>query len=1065
MNNIFYKPTMRILLAMIFCLQSMTLFAQTAIKGTVVAAMDGEALPGAYVIEKGTNNGMVVSFDGSYALTVADPANATLVFSFMGFVDQEIKVGNQTVINVKLKEDVTALDEVVINGYATESKKMATGNYTTIDSKDLSEKISASFQEGLQGLAPSLDVQGASGAVGGSVNIRIRGTGSLSSNSNPLYVIDGIPFTSYPTDGTGNFGTSFNPMTNINPEDIESMTVLKDAEATAIYGSRGANGVILIKTKSGAKGKAQWDLSYTEGISRPTNMLPHVGTQDWLTYTEDGWNNAGTPEADRRLPYTTTADKGWYTEDVARTIDQDKYRETYRQGRNRNVSLAVSGGNDRLTYRVNGTYNYTEGIMYQNDNERIAFSSNMNVKLNDKMNLGISANISSVDNGQYPTNIYFLNLEGRGGTIFQYWSNPTGINFIKNALPMYPTYNDDGTFFQGTSLVNTAPTRDPEYFSHESKNFTAINSANYNYQINENLRLDANLGVTNTTYERDVWFSPFITTVATAPGAGPEDYGYADGMKQARTYINTNAILNYGKTWGKHSFDGLLGFESFTERQRFQSMKGVGFPQTNSIKNVGSAASILEWRSGSNGVVFYSGFFRAKYAYDQKYIFGLSVRSDGSSRFGSKNRWGTFPSASVGWNISEEAFLKDSRVVNYLKLRGSYGVSGNAEIDQSAAFANWRFVSQSYGGSQGIEPIRLKESTDNIGWERAYSMDLGLDYELFGGVLKGELAYFQRTNDDLLAKLSLPLSAGGGQYIANSGTIKNWGYEFSMTAQVIDRAVQWSTTLHASLLRNEVIALGADPSVFEQRGGTALPVIGGSVASYQMVKWLGVDPETGYELFEDPKTGKPYEFVDPARPSKAEMESLVQRIDDKSGLPQFTGGWSNNISYKGISLSFMFSFRQGNWLYDDELHTMAYMKEGNQLTNVPQMFFDERWQQPGDQTDVPAPMYNHPFGQGNPDRGSRSTRFLYDGSFIRLRNLTVAYTLPKSMTSKVGLNNVRVFATGNNLLTFTKYPGWDPESANSIGNFSPTEANIAPGVISGNPPQAMMVKLGVNLKF
>ncbi len=1063
MDTFFYKLGGRLLILFMLLHLGVEVMAQSQIKGTVTSKSDGEPLPGALVKVKGTTNGVVTSFDGSFSLSINDPRSTVLTVSFMGFLPQEIKVGNQSVINVNLAEDVQALEEVIVIGYGTTSKKLATGNYNTIEAKDLGNKINSSFQEGLQGMAAGVNVTGSSGAVGGAVNIRVRGTGSLSSNSNPLYVIDGLPFSSYPTDGTGNFGTSYNPMTNINPDDIESMTVLKDAEATAIYGSRGANGVILITTKSGKKGKAKWTVNYSEGITRPTNKLAHLRTNNWLNNLEEGWNNAETPMDKRVLPYTD--EKTWYTQDTARYFDIDKYDMIYRQGSTRNASMSVSGGNDGFVYRLNGSYDQHEGILNQNDNDRLSFSVNTGIKLTDRMKVNINTKISNVKNSQYPTNIYFLNVSGSSGALFQNWTQPTGLNMVSNALPQLPTHNPDGTFYRPTSLFNVATTLDDDYFYHRSNSFTAINSGQFIFDVNEHWRIESNLSVNYTGYQREVWFSPLITTKS-LKSRGEDDRGYADSWKQARFNTNANLFAEYNNEIGKHAFSITGGTETYVEDQQFLSIKGVGFPRTNSVKNVGSASEIVEWRSGGQGAVFYSGFARAKYGFDSRYLVGMSVRADGSSRFGVKNRWGVFPSASAGWNISEEAFLKNNTTLNHLKVRSSFGISGNAEIDQNASFYSWTLVNNSYLGMPGLNPNRLKGSTESIGWERAYALDLGIDFEMFEGRLKGDLAYYNRLNTDLLASLTLPGTAGGGKYIANSGEIRNWGYEFSFQYDVIQSgAVRWNTGINGAFLRNRVESLAVDPQILEQEGQLAFPMIGGSVASYQMVKWLGVDPQTGNEMFEDPATGQPFEFADPSRPTKAEMEGLIQTIDGKSGLPTFTGSWNNNVSYKGFNLSFNFYLNYGNWLYDDELTRTSYMAAGNRLTNVPQFVYDERWQNPGDVTNVPKQMYDHPLALGQVDRLNRSTRFLYDGSFIRLQNVTISYNIPKEVVKRIGMEGIRVFATGSNLLTFTNYPGWDPEAMNSKANFSPMAGNIAPGVIKNNPPQAMTLKLGVNLKF
>ncbi|UXX80999.1 TonB-dependent receptor [Reichenbachiella carrageenanivorans] len=1035
----------------------------TVITGTVTGPPGNEPIPGVNVIAQGTTSGSITDIDGNYKINVSDEVTA-LIFSFIGYETKEVSIGGRTSIDVVLDEDIETLEEVVIVGYGTESKKMATGSYTKVDAKGLSQKVSSSFQEGLQGMAAGMDVTGASGAVGGAINIRIRGTGSFSSNANPLYVIDGIPYTSYPTDGLGNFGTVFNPLTNINPQDIASMTVLKDAEATSIYGSRGANGVIIVTTKTGQKGKAKFEVSYSQGISEAANVLDHLGTEQWIDYLEESWDNAGTPVANRKLPYTTDAADGWYTDEVARSIDDDKFDRVYRQGMQRNASLAVSGGNDKVTYRINGAYSKAEGILERNDNERVSFAGNLDVQLTPKMKAGINMSVSNTKNSQFPTNIYFLNAEGHTGGVFQYFSNPTGLNFIRNSLPMYPIYNPDGTFFQGTGLSNVGPALDPDYFKHESYSFNSMVSGSYQYKITPDLTFDATFGLNYIGYRRDVFFSPFVTTPSEI---GCDDCkGYAERMMQHRFYLNSNATLKYNKAINLNVFETLVGVETFSENNNYLGLKGVGFPKTNSISNVGSAQEPIEWKSEESGVVFYSAFARFKYAYDQRYIIGLSARADGSSRFGAANRWGVFPAASVGWNISQESFMDDASFIDFLKVRASYGVTGNAEIDQSAAFYNWNFNSVSYAGGQGVTPLRLQGSTDNIGWERAYTLDVGVDFELFDKRLRGEVGYFNRRSTDLLAKLSLPPTSGGGSFIANTGSILNKGIEMSLTTDIIRRAVTWSTSINVTHQKNEVLSLGTDvdPTVFQTNARVGIPVVGGSVSGYELVKWLGVDPQTGYEMFEDPETGQAYQFADPERPTQGEMQNLVQTIDGKDGVPDWYGSITNNIGFKGFNLSFQFYFKQGLYLYDDELTQMAYMGKGNQLTNVPQFMYDERWQQPGDQTDVPRMIYDHPLA-GNPARGNRSTRFLYDGSFVRLRNVTVSYNFPSALCQRLGMTSVRIFATGTNLLTFTKYPGWDPESLNSVGSFSPSAANIEPGLIKGNPPQAKVYKLGVHFTF
>ncbi len=1059
-RNITTTNVMKGLAILTLVLLSQMVFAQKrSVSGKIVSGSDGMTLPGVTVQIKGTTTGTVTDIDGNYKLSL-DSDDEVLVFSYIGFKPEVINVNGRTVIDVTLQEDIETLEEIVVVGYGSQSKALITGNISSVTADELTQTSQNNFQNALQGLAPGVSVDGASGALGGASFIRIRGVGSLGSNSDPLYVIDGVPMSAYPSDGLGNFGTVANPMASIDPNDIESIQVLKDAQAGSIYGSRAANGVILVTTKTGKAQKTKYNVSYNFGLASPTHIVEMLNTPQYLSMLDEAWDNSNVPEEMRILPRLNPSQG--YTDEVARNTNNDQYENVYRVGKAHNFSFSANGGTDKMQLSLQASYVNQEGIMNRNDFERFSARANFDYKPNSKISLGVKSNVTTSKVTQFPTNIYFL--QGRNGSPFQFFSNPVGLQFIRFGLPMYPETNPfDGTYFQGQYLTNTAPTLDPDYFQDNMENLRLINSFNFDYKILPTLTFKTQFSLNFLGQSGNTFFSPLSTTEALTPDC-VKCYGYADQESILNMTTTAFSTLDYSKEFNKHSIELLVGVEQNLQRNNKTTIKAIGIPPTNAQKGVKAASTPIDWDNTRNGSLFRSAFFRSNYSYNQKYLASFSIRTDGSSRFGAQNRWGTFPAGSAGWIISEESFLKSNSVINFLKIRASYGVIGNAEIDQNAAFANWNLNANSYAGGYGLSPKRLSQSTENLRWEQASIFDIGINYSLFNSRVTGEIGFYDKVNNQLLAKISAPPSAGIADFIQNSGSIRNRGVEFGINAQIIDKAFKWNANFNIAYNENEVLRLAVAPEQFSVRDGLGQPVLGGPVASYRLVKWLGVDPQTGYEMFEDPATGKPFEFEDPARPTKEEMIGLRQIIKGKSGIPKFVGGFSTGVSYKGIALDMNVTFKLGNYIYDQELNTLAYLKQGNALNNFPLFLYEERWQKPGDQTDVPRLEYDHPLGAGNPST-DRSTRFLYDASYARLRNVTLSYTLPKSMTNQAHLSNVRFFVSADNFLTFTKYPGWDPEAVNSIAAFSPAEGNILPGYVSGNPPQSKTLRAGVSVNF
>jgi TonB-dependent starch-binding outer membrane protein SusC len=1034
-------------------LQSMNIHAQITITGKIIDAYDGSTLPGATVQIRGTNMGSVTDVNGNYKIEV--PSNESiLVFKFVGYNDEEYTVGNRSELNVSLMPTLTRLNEVVVTGFGTQIKRELTGSIGTISSEEILQVNNNTFQNSIQGAISGVSVTGTSGALGTPSFVRIRGIGSLNSSGDPLYILDGVVIQSYPISEMGSFGATSNFLASINPADIESVEILKDASAAAIYGSRGANGVIIITTKGGKKGATEYDFQYEQGSSNPTRT-PHMSnTNQFLRFLQDAWDNAGNTGI-LPLQRITGSDNPWFTDSIARTIDNDNIGRLYQQGELRNANLSIRGGDEKMVFFINGSFRDEQGIVVRNSLQRVSGRANVEYQASKRLRLGVNFNSSYNESSVFPvSNTWY------GKDVMGTYGTPTGLHMQNMLLPYFPNYNPDGSYFLPDQGINPETTKNKDFYDRTRKYYNTITNLIIKYNFNDNFSLQSDLGYNYLSQWEDHFMAPYITQ--SNPGTGAD--GYVTFSTRNSYGKSATNFLTYTNTFGDHGLTAMVGIQYSDGMTVSSNMIGMGFPQTTSLRSIENATHILSKNQNEDGAVFASGFTRVNYKYKDRYLLTASYRADGSSRFGQNNRWGYFPGISGGWIISDEDFLAGNSLLTFLKIRGGWGKSGNAEIAQQSPYHSYR-IGEFYGGSTSIVPLRLLGSTSNIHWEESAQTDIALEYQLWEGRISGSLGYYTKHNKHLLVPKFLPPSTGvsatgNASYLVNIGELRNSGYEFDITAHVFSKKpVRWRINANFAYLENEVISLGGlQPETFNIEG-VGQPIVGGPIASYYMVKWLGVDPQTGNDMFEDPATGAVAVFSNPNNPSQIELERLRQPIEGKSGLPTYTGGLSNSLDYKGINLSFLFTYTVGQYVYDHSGRQQSYAGTGQH--NAYPWITENYWKNPGDITNNSKPYWNQ-----SGLREVNSTKFLYDASFVRLRNITLSYELPRRWMRTINVKGLQIYAAADNLLTFTRdYPLWDPEVVNPLAQIFPMAGNVLPGATKNDAPQARMIRMGMKVKI
>lgn len=997
------------------------------ITGKIIGDSDKAPLIGATITEKGTNNGTVADVDGNFKLPVA--SGASIVVSFIGYVSQEIQVGSRTVIDVTLLADQHQLQDVVVVGYGTQRKKDLTGSIAKISGEQLIQPSANSFDQMLQGKAPGVQVTQTTGAPGGNVNILIRGVSSITGGNQPLYVIDGFAIGSggggsdmrnyggnnFSSAGmAANTGNRVNPLSSINPSDIESIEILKDASATAIYGSRGANGVVIVTTKRGAYGKSQISVDASYGFQEVAHKLKMLNARQYADYVVDGRDNAwvyagGKATDPNEVRSVNTRVRPDFRNPGSLTTDTDWQDVLFRTAPVRNVQLSSTGGTEKARYFISGGYFSQEGIIINSDYTRFNLRVNLDAQITKRIKIGTST-FGSYGYGK------FVNTEshyGAGG-------------LLANALaasPTIPVYDANGGYYFNQNdvndglgfLANVLAVADGSGDRRKVMDLVTNNFVEVN--INDNLTFKSSVGVSFGTNNIRLWRSSAV------PNFGTLNYPATAGTSRAENlnWLNENT-LTYAKVFNnKHFVNGLIGFTAQKNSRDLVSTGASDFPTeyvpfiTAGIVNAGTQV-INEW-------ALLSMMARVTYSYAGKYMFTATVRRDGSSRFGANNRWGSFPSFSVGYNIAEEDFMKDQHVISNLKLRASYGISGNNQIGDYTSIgllSTTRYV-KNRALNPGLVPSTL--SNDNLTWEKSKQTNIGLDLSLFKDRITLTADAYRDRKTDLLLAVQLPAASGFNSSTQNIGDIENKGFELGLqTVNVRHKGFEWSTSVTFSHNENKVLKLATEGGRISN-SAYQITQVGSPISSFYLINKLGVfmnSAELDGAALQHPKTqAGDLKFED------VNKDGVINQSDRKiigSPWPDYTWGMDNNFTLGNLSLNIALVGSHGAYTYLDA--GASLLGDNGVQNNL--ILTDRRWRSEADPGDGIMPRSirsNHALGFGT------SSHYLFDNSFTRIRNIKLSYNLPRDLTRRMGVSNLNVYANVANVHTFTNYPGYDPESS------------------------------------
>lgn len=1021
---------------------SLSMIAQDRrITGKVTSASDGSVLPGVTVQIKGISKGTQTDASGSYSLSVSNNQKS-VIFSFVGFTSQELEIGSKSVINVSLKENVKSLEEVLVVGYGTQIKRDMTGNVAKIKSSDIADMPVPTFDQALQGKAAGVLVNAGSGKLGQGIRINVRGQSSISANTQPLFVIDGIPLT------TNNLSFQYgstNPLADINPQDIESMDILKDAAASAIYGARGANGVIIITTKKGKAGQTRVNFGYQVGSSTPTKKLQFLNTEQYVKFYRQAAANSdridGLDQADPDS-YTSYMENFYVTQSLG-TFGTPQQTSTawgdlaYQDAPMNQYDMNITSGSEKTSIFMSGQYLDQKGILVGNALTRATGRMNLEHALTDRFKVGINMSMSRT-----------LNKRLSGDRQFD---NPMQMV----ALPPMTPSTDPATGLPTGSLPGDASI--PYYYNP----LVNIGNAFYNTTVNRTISsVYGQLKITKDLYLRSEYGVDVLSQLEEQfyNSLTARNTGVPGGLGRSRTVrvenFNTNNFLGYTKAFDKHIFDATLGFSFQKSETKRHFIEGQDFP-SDSYQTIFAAARKTDGNSSETAFSFLSYFARANYKFNDRYLLGVSARIDGSSRFGTNQRYGFFPAASLGWVVSEEEFLKNNKSISFLKVRTSFGRTGNAEIgaDGSGASTNTINFPQrglyagdaGYGTIPGQRPIQL--ANPDLSWETTDQFDLGVDFGFFNNRLSGEVDIYQKNTSNLLLNVNVPGSSGFATQTRNIGKLQNKGIEFVINSDNLVGQFKWKTSVNIAKNANKVTDIQGQ--IIE--GGLnnmSRAVEGEPIGTFFTAEYAGVDPANGNALWYK-NTKNTDGSIDRSTTS---VYTQAQRVVVGKALPDWTGGMTNTFSYKGFDLSIFINGQLGNEInfYGVGRYSSANGRfEDNQT--VDQL---NAWTPDNRNTNIPeARLF---FNNG----AQPSSRFIQDGSFLRLRTVTFAYNLPKSILSKAKINNMRVYVSAQNLATLTKYTGWDPEV-----NADDVVSNIAQGYDFYTAPQARTITFGINLGF
>jgi TonB-dependent starch-binding outer membrane protein SusC len=954
-------------LLLIFILMEFCASAQSRlITGTVNDISDGNSLPGVNIsFKEGKNTATVTDKAGNFSLTI--PNEGVLVFSFIGYKTQEFATKGLAVLSVSMSEDTRNLNEVVVTGYAPQTKRESSGSVATIKAKSIRQIPLASFDQMLQGQAPGLLVIGGSGQPGSAATVRLRGIGSINGSNAPLYILDGVQISA------ANFAS-------LNADDFETINVLKDASATAIYGSRGANGVIVITSKRGKSGEMKIEYSALRGTTDyPTNPIEVMNTNEKIDYE---LARGGTP-----ISKLSKEDLG-----KLRQVNTDWESLIFQKGVTNQHQISLSGGTEKLTYYVSGNLFNQEGTVKGTNLDRYTGRINLDGK-EGSFSFGVSASMGF-------SKYNYVAESDRN------LSSP--LNGLRWANPYETAYNQDSTYtILGSGLPN--PIREINERQRLISELKGIGSIYLQYQIPfvKGLALKTNWGTDYQNWDITNYFSKLSSGGIAAQGK----QGILSRDNDIQNRITGTNSLTYSKTFGKHYLNAGLYHELV--KQNNSSFGFTGYGLTGRLQNEagitpGSPTNdfIPQVSGGASRRALLSYFSNLTYGFNEKYYLNLNVRRDGSSRFGTNNRYANFASVGANWIISSENFMQNVSFINYLKLKASYGTVGNQEGIGSFA-ARELFGTANYNGKQGNTVSQL--SNPELRWEQKNKTNIGLEYELFKSRITGSVELYNDITTNLFLNYQLSRTTGFSSLNRNIGEMQNKGIEIALnTVNIRKGKFEWTTNL--SFTYNQNLVKKLSPDTPKDGIATDFGVIreGLPVGAYFLMESAGVNPKNG---------NAQYKNLDG---TLTESYNPTQKKVFSNALAPYFGGFTNTLRFAGIEASAFFTYSFGNYIYN---FALADLVDPNYYAdNVAKDLINE-WKKEGDQTEIP---------RASQPMERNVTRFLEKGDFLRLRNLTISYTLPNAMLEKVKVKSVRVFVQGQNIKTFTKFRGYDPELAGTL---------------------------------
>ncbi len=958
------------------------------------------------VMVKGTNSGTATEFDGSYTLTVPS-SDAVLVFSYIGYRPQEVPVGSQSVIDVTLQQDVNALDEVVVIGYGTQVRREVTGSISSLDEESFSANANTNVDQMIQGKAAGVQVVQNSGEPGGGMSINIRGVGSINAGSSPLYVVDGLPINNSPAiSQTGNETAATrsprNPISFLNPEDIASIDILKDASATAIYGSRGANGVIIITTKQGSAGDLRINYGTHVGINGVHNRLDLLNADQY----REGINSLidlGAGSEAERVASGAGADTDW--QDVVFRERAMLYKH----------NLSFSWGNENTSYLATLNNTREEGLVKNTAFNRFSGRFNLNHRT-EKVSFGINTTLSYIKDNFVP-NGFDVNL--RGGAI----------NAAKLYDPTLPIRNAEGSYVT-TDFFDIDNPLAIITGNHISGNrYRYLGSAFLEYFIVPALSAKVNIGADANNEDKSV-YKDRTTIIGNSLG------GVASAYSATESNYLIEGTLNYRQDMGNHSIAGLVGITTQKFQRRFSSQDANNFTTDATLAtNFGLAdrATLINNSSkATNSLLSYLG--RVNYKFLDRYLVTASYRIDGSSRFGEGNRFGFFPSVSVGWLVDQEGFFTDN-IFNTLKVRASWGKTGNQEIGNNQSISTFNSGSRtSYVLNDqfvtSLNPSRI--ANPNLKWETTEQVDIGVDFGVFNDRISGSVAWYNKHTTDMLLDLPIPTSSGFRSQLVNIGSMRNSGFEFAInTYNVTGTNFTWSSNLNLSTLTNEVLDLGGVPEILSGSLGAASDNVGIIRPGDPLLSFYGYEVEGVWQQNDDLT-----EISNTVNPGDLKFRDVNNdgtiNGDDRvilgNSFPDLSWGFSNGFSYKNLSLDILITGMQGMDMINGNLLEQYYPRSGIRVNRFAEPFLN-RWTPDNPTNDQPSYLGLSQQGQ------SVNSITVTDASYVKLQSVRLGYMLPTEVIGNI-FRTLEVYAMGLNLLTFSDYLGFDPAlNPNGSANF------------------------------